>query len=688
MIQLQREELYDLPRTLSREWLETNGIGGYASSTAAGINTRRYHGLLVAATKPPLGRAILLAKLEEALIVNGQRFDLSANQYPGVIHPPGHRYQTGFRLDPFPVFTFEIAGLLIEKSLFMPHGENTVVIQYDFRLPDSKRQKTADERLSDLEASSFGLPPSSLLLRPLVAFRDYHSLARENGALDFRLATTETSLVIKPYEDLPALHFAHDDGEAELTGYWYRNFEYAAERERGFDFTEDLYSPFELRFDLRGRARVSLIVSTEARDIARADEYRRAEIERRSALVAGVSIEDEFKRALVAAADQFIVAWGEQKTIIAGYHWFSDWGRDTMIALPGLTLATGRFDDARRILAAFAHHVNRGMLPNRFPDLGEVPEYNTVDATLWHFEAARAYVSYTGDYDFIRGQLYDVLADIITWHLRGTRYGIRVDTDGLLAAGEEGAQLTWMDAKVGDRVVTPRAGKPVEIQALWYNALRSMEDFARRFQDEARADEYAALAAQARASFNELFWNEEAQCLYDVVDGNERDASLRPNQIFAVSLPHTMLTWERARRVIAIVERELLTPYGLRSLAPSDPRYRGRYEGDAQSRDSVYHQGTVWAWLLGPFITAYLRVCGESLPARAQATQWLEGLREHLGVAGLGQVSEIFDADAPHTPRGCIAQAWSVAEALRALTLVKGHSQLTFCKDTADCHAT
>jgi predicted glycogen debranching enzyme len=337
-----------------------------------------------------------------------------------------------------------------------------------------------------------------------------------------------------------------------------------------------------------------------------------------------------------------------------------------MIALPGLTLITGRADIAKSILLAFAQHVDRGMLPNRFPDAGEQPEYNTVDATLWFFEAVRALLHYTDDSEFVRANLYSALASIIDWHVRGTRYGIRVDDDGLLASGEPGVQLTWMDAKVGDWVVTPRHGKPVEIQALWYNALRIMEQLAHEFDDEADEERYSGMAARAHRSFNKLFWNEAAGCLYDVVNGDAREASIRPNQIFAASLPHSMLSREKAKRVVEVVERELLTPYGLRSLAPSDPQYRGRYEGGPSSRDGVYHQGTVWAWLMGPFITAYIKANRGTKKSRQQAAQWLTGFREHLSDAGLGQISEIFDGDPPHQPRGCMAQAWSVAELLRA----------------------
>jgi predicted glycogen debranching enzyme len=641
---------------LSREWLETNGLGGYASSTIAGLNTRRYHGLLVAATRPPVGRIVMLSKLEETLVIEGRGYDLSANQYGGVIHPQGYKYQTGFRLDPFPIFTHEVEGILFEKFVFMLQGENTTIIQYRLQIPGD-----ASTHVSDGDSQIF------LEVRPLVAFRDYHSLMHESPALNFDVQTNEALASVKPDGDLPALYFAHEAKELDRASFWYRHFEYGQERARGFDFTEDLFSPFALKFNLDGRRQVCLIASTERRDVGLADEYAEGERQRRQKIVESAKGADELTGALTAAAAQYIVERGEEKTVIAGYHWFSDWGRDTMIALPGLALVTRRFDVARSILSEFARHVDCGMLPNRFPDAGETPEYNTVDATLWYFEAIRALLAYTNDYEFVRANLYDVLTDIIEWHVRGTRYRIQVCEDGLLTAGETGVQLTWMDAKVGNWVVTPRHGKAVEIQALWYNALKVMEELAARFHDEANASRYAQMALRARASFNELFWNEEASALFDVIDGEARDASIRPNQIFAVSLTHSMLSRERARRVVETTERELLTPYGLRSLAPGDPQYRPRYEGDSLSRDGAYHQGTVWAWLMGPFITAYMKVHDKSAEAREQARAWLANFQAHLSEAGLGHISEIFDGDPPHTPNGCIAQAWSVAEVLRSL---------------------
>jgi predicted glycogen debranching enzyme len=650
MIRLDETICRNLDLASRREWLETNGIGGFASSTITGMNTRRYHGLLVAATRPPLGRMVLLSKIEETLVIGGRRVELASNRYPGVVHPQGHLHLKEFRRDPFPVFVYEAEGALLEKSVFMVHGENSTVIQYELRSPSGV------------------LPAGCVLeLRPLIAFRDYHSTTHENSALDRSLAIEEGSITVVPYQGLPQLHLAHTPGEVEATGDWYRNFECTIEQERGLDYREDLFNPFVLLLDLDDHPRPAVVASLEGRSADSVEIARAAEIQRRSEVAAAAPLKDAFVSELVEAADQFVVRRGAGSTVIAGYHWFSDWGRDTMITLPGLTLVTGRPDIARGILLEFAAHVDRGMLPNRFPDAGETPEYNTVDATLWYFEAIRALVAYTEDYDFVRTQLYSALADIIAWHERGTRYGIRVDCDGLLTAGEPGVQLTWMDAKVGDWVVTPRQGKPVEIQALWYNALRVMEDFAHRFDRYADCDHYRALADRARDAFPTLFWNAETGCLYDVVDGDHRDGSIRPNQIFAASLHHKMLPPEMAKYVVQAVEQRLLTPYGLRSLAPSDPKYRGRFEGDPFSRDSAYHQGTVWPWLLGPFITAYLEVNGRSHKARKQAEQWLRDLRHYLENEGLGQLPEVFDGDAPQRPGGCLGQAWSVAEILRAL---------------------
>jgi predicted glycogen debranching enzyme len=631
----------DFSEASSREWLETNGIGGFASSTVSGANSRRYHGLLVAAVQPPVGRAVLLSKFEEVLTIGGETFQLSANQYPSAVFPQGYKFLKNFRLDPFPIWTFEVAGIEIEKTIFMVHGENTAVISYKIK---SWRQESK----------------ITLEIKPLIAFRDYHHLGRER-VINHDLTIEENFVAMHPVTTLPTLYLNYSNSEVEETGDWYRNFEYEIERERGFDFHEDLFNPCALRFDLSQTGKVSLIASTEPKPISEATVLRQAEIARRKSLITGTA--DQFTKQLKLAADQFIVARGAEKTVIAGYHWFTDWGRDTMIALPGLTLATGRFDLAESILLEFGKHISQGMLPNRFPDGSDEPEYNTVDATLWYFEAIRAYAAATENHDFVKINFYEKLHEIIAWHIRGTRYGIKVDpSDGLLSAGERGVQLTWMDAKVGDWVVTPRTGKAVEIQALWYNALRTMENFAEKFGDETRKTNYQLFAEFAAANFESAFWNETEQCLYDVISGKEKDASVRPNQIFAVSLPYTMLSPEHAQKVVEKVRDELLTPVGLRSLSPNDERYVPVYTGSPLERDGSYHQGTVWGWLIGPYITAQQKVFGKQ-----DVAGLLKGFESHMSEAGLGTISEIFDGDAPHKPRGCIAQAWSVAEILRVL---------------------
>jgi predicted glycogen debranching enzyme len=637
----------DLESAVSREWLETNGLGGFACGTVAGANTRRYHGLLTAALNPPGGRMLLLSKIEETLVLNGQRIDLSTNEYAGAVHPRGYCYLDSFCLNPFPTFMFEAEGVRIEKSVFMAHGTNTVQVEY---------------KLIDCPAD---LQPE-LELRPLIAFRDYHSTTHENDALNATFASTPNLVRVQPYPGLPSLYFAHDAQTVQKEGYWYRNFLYRVERERGLDFLEDLFNPLVLRWTLGVNRNAVVIASTEACAVHTAQEIRKTELKRRADLVASAPGKDPLAEALAVAADQYLARRGEDWTVIAGYPWFTDWGRDTMISLPGLTLFTGKADIARSILRNFARHTDMGMLPNRFVDSGEITEFNTVDATLWFFESARAYAAVSGDYDFLRDELYPVLIQIIDFHVKGTRYNIKMADNGLLNAGAPGVQLTWMDAKVGDWVVTPRAGKPVEIQALWYNALKIMEDLAKRFGDEERRRRYSHMASLGMWTFNRLFWNKDRGCLYDVINGGPPDPTIRPNQIFAVSLHHSMLSPERARAVVQTVERELLTPVGLRSLSPSDPCYLGRYEGDQYHRDSAYHQGTVWPWLLGPFVTAYVRVNGGTPQARERALDLLHPLGEYLVGAGVGQIAEIFEGDSPHRTRGCFAQAWSVAEVLRA----------------------
>ncbi|MBX3291118.1 MAG: glycogen debranching enzyme family protein [Acidobacteria bacterium] len=654
MLRLGEKTFNQQEKAFSFEWLETNGIGGFASGTVAGALTRRYHGLLTAAAKPPLGRITMLSKFEETLWIGSDAFELSANRYPEKIHPQGYEFLKAFQLDPFPKWTYEVNGLRLVKSVFMVHGINSAVCRWQLETPD------ADARLE---------------LRPLVSFTDYHHLQRRDPNFDTTVNLSDGRMSICPYADMPELFLAHNADAATETGHWYFNIELDIERERGFDFHEDLYQPVALSFGLSEPAVV--IASTDADTAADyAEIYEKEELRRRKALQKRAGSDSPFTGQLVAAADQFIVKRGKGNTIIAGYPWFSDWGRDTMISLPGLTIATGRLDVARQILAEYARHISQGMIPNRFPDEGDTADYNTVDATLWYIEAVRAYAKASGDEAFVRDEVYEKLADIIAWHVRGTRHNIHVDTDGLLYAGGPGEQLTWMDAKIGDKVITPRTGKPVEIQALWYNALRTMADLAGLFGHDEDRPRFSAMADLAKLSFNGVFWNEAEQCLFDVVENGHRDASVRPNQLLAISLHYPILEEKHWQTVLEKAEKELLTPVGLRSLSPKDPQYIPFYKGSPFDRDSAYHQGTVWGWLIGPFVDAYRRVhtdsedVGNSEDIEKRIGHLLTGFKEHLKQAGIGQISEIFDAEPPHTPRGCPAQAWSVAEVLR-ITLSK-----------------
>ncbi len=663
-----RSECNDLRTSGNREWIVTNGIGGYACSTIAGMNTRRYHGLLVAATTPPVGRLVLLSKLEDALIIDGERVELSTNLYGGgVVHPSGYLHIESFSLDPFPVYTYSDSRFVLTKTIFMVQGSNTVVIEYALT--------------SHGDAQEIALE-----VRPLIAFRDYHATTHENGVVDGTLNETFGCVRVQPYPDLPALFLAHDADSVITDGHWYRNFEYAEEKARGLDFAEDLFCPLRFKTSLTGRKRLTLIASTEMLSATDAAAFRHAAVRRDTSLRYQHPCKGELSELITTlerAAEQYIVARPPLKTVIAGYPWFADWGRDTMIALPGLLLSTGQTEVARDILLAFKQSIDGGMLPNRFPEKGELPEYNTVDATLWFFEAIWQYLNCRTEaawreeaWHLIEADFYPALKNIADLHLSGTRYGIHADEDGFLWAGDDTTQLTWMDAKVGDTAITPRAGRPVEIQALWYNALRILEELGRQFRDTDAADRYSGVASSLHRRFESVFWNHDRQCLFDVVGGSWADAAIRPNQVIAISLRHGLLGRDRALDVLNVAERELLTPFGLRTLAPSDPNYRGRYEGDVWSRDSAYHQGTVWPWLAGPFFSAKLQFSDNPAEAAREARDWLERFSCHLSDAGLGQVSEIFDGDAPHLPRGCFAQAWSVAELLRLTKMVNKHLHL------------
>lgn len=657
MVDLGRATCCSLAVAAGREWLVTNGIGGFASGTIAGLATRRYHGFLVAALKPPLGRTLLVAKLEESAAYEGAEYLFSTDPWAdGTVSPQGYVHIERFRLEgTTPVWTFAFADARIEKRIWMQTGANTTFVQYSL-----------------VSASS----PLDLHLKALVNYRDYHGTTHA-GDWQMRVENVEHGLRIVAFEGAAPFYLLSASASEEPAHVWYRNFDLPAERERGLEDREDHLHAATFHALLREGESVTIVCTTEPSagldgpaayephltsqyDLLHRWSTARPELAR---------IAPPWVRQLVLTADQFIVKRPIQDepdacSVIAGYHWFGDWGRDTMVALPGLTLATGRPQLARSILRTFARFVDCGMLPNVFPDAGSKPEYNTADAVLWYFEALRQYFEATNDKELLR-ELFPVLAEIIEWHQRGTRFDICVDnSDGLLYAGQAGVQLTWMDAKVGDWVVTPRTGKPIEVNALWLNALMTMASFARAIGK--RTETYEFRAKCARASF-QRFWNESAKCCYDVIDGPEPcDSSLRPNQIFAVSLPESPLSSEQQRAVVDACARYLLTSYGLRSLAPGQADYQGRYAGGPRERDGAYHQGTVWGWLLGPFVLAHLRVYND--PVRA--VSFLEPFANHMRCYGLGTAGEIFDGDAPFAPRGCIAQAWTVGELLRAWTAV------------------
>lgn len=664
---------HDLSNAAEKEWLETNGIGGYASSTIIGANTRRYHGLLMAATRPPLGRTLLLSKLEEFLCINGEEFPLSTNIYPNTIYPEGHKNLSQFCLNPLPTFEYSVNGIDIKKTVFMVHGENTTVVLYQVNCSGER---------------PFAL---TLKVRVMVAFRDYHGLTHENQACkaDYKILTNG-GVRLQPYEKFLPMYLFHNAQTIDKASFWYKNMEYPRENERGLKSHEDHFSPFALHFDLNKGINCHVVAST--------NEYNKLDVyellEKETALrekedrglkleVSDSGLQPQFAaleppqgeiknitklcKSLLTVSDSFIVKReSDKKSIIAGYHWFGDWGRDTMISLPGLTLVQGRFEDAREILLSYAQYVSKGMIPNRFPDYGETPEYNTVDASLWYIQSVYQYLRFAKDFKTIRKDLYGVLKDIIEHYQKGTRYNIHMDSDGLIYAGITGVQLTWMDAKVGDWVVTPRIGKAVEINALWYNALKIMSFLAREMDLSNESKDYTILAENVSKSFNDAFWFDEGRYLYDFINGETKNTAIRPNQVFAVSLPYMMLSKKKQRNVVDIVKEHLLTPYGLRSLSPKDRDYIGCYRGNVYERDKAYHQGTVWAWLIGPYISAYVR----AYAGHKDTLKYIKGLflpfYEHLFDAGLGTVSEIFDGDSPHTPRGCISQAWSVAEILRA----------------------
>jgi predicted glycogen debranching enzyme len=506
-----------------------------------------------------------------------------------------------------------------------------------------------------------------LRVRPMLSGREYHSTHHENLGLDSKHAQDGQRVTWQPYHDVPAVHAFHTGGYHHEPD-WFRQVQFTVERQRGLDYTEDWWSPGEFAYQLHVGDDATLILSTEPDACFDVAALVRDERARRARLREVAPSGDPLARQLWRASEQYIAGRGAQQTVIAGYPWFTDWGRDTFISLPGLCLVTGRYGIAWQVIQSFSAHVSQGMVPNRFPDVGEEPEYNTIDASLWFIHAIDRYLVATNDDQRVEAVAWPAVKQILDWYRQGTRYGIRMDHDGLITGGVSGAQLTWMDVKVGDWVVTPRHGKPVEIQSLWMRALAIGEALALRFGQPAYAARCRQDRTKAVESFRQRFWHAEGGYLYDVIDGpNGNDASLRPNQLYALSLNDDLVSNEQAVSLLSIVEDHLLTPVGLRTLSPGDPRYRARHEGGAGERDAAYHQGTVWPYLLGPFVTAWIKVYGKSPAVVRRARAFLDGIGTHLEDACLGQVSEIFDAEALHTPRGCYAQAWSVAEPLRVL---------------------
>jgi predicted glycogen debranching enzyme len=650
---------------LNEEWLVTNGLGGYASGTVSGAITRRYHGLLIAALPNPLGRMMMLNGLSERLRLPGGRVVYTGAEELAGVPPQSTLPAAEFRLDAcLPVWRYEVDGFTLEKRLLLPYRQNTVHITY--------RLLAGNGRLR-------------LGLRPAIHFRSHDDLVNAGDERKYVVTVCDDEFEIASTKDLPTLRmlilgpsaaFTFDRKETE-------SVPFATERSRGYEWRGSLWSPGYFRSDLAAGDQITLLASTESWETVRALSPNEAfvqEMTRRASLLASAPKEAQTGTAaeLVLAADQFLITpvgrvedaararatGGEVRTVIAGYHWFTDWGRDTMISLEGLTLTTGRKNEAGWILRTFAYYVRDGLIPNMFPEGQKEGLYHTADATLWFFHAIHRYVELTGDHATLQFIL-PKLVDIIDHHIRGTRFGIGMDpADALLRQGAEGYQLTWMDAKVDDWVVTPRRGKAVEINALWYNALRLMEQWLRDAKDDARATDIAGTAARVRESFNRRFWYEEGGYLYDVVDAENGgdDPSCRPNQVMSFSLDYPILDESRWQPVMDVVTRRLLTPVGLRSLAPGSPDYKAKYYGDLRSRDAAYHQGTVWAWLIGPYVDAWLKLHPGNA---AEARQFLAGFIPHFNEQCIGSISEVFDAEAPYTPRGCIAQAWSVAEVLR-----------------------
>jgi len=664
-----RETLTCLDDVILKEWLVSNGLGGYSSSTVLGVNTRKYHGLLVAAIHPPKDRRVFLAKLDEDVLIGDSIYRLGANEFQNGFFPQGYSLLEEFSVSPFPSYVYSTGNVQVTKTIFMPYGKNVTVTVYSAVNNDE----------SDVTIRVF----------PIVNWRPFHQTT-ERSTVSWRIrqesSKTEVRVVFSSPES--ALLLRSTAGHYVVQERWVERLYLREEAARGESCFDDCFQPGFFEFSVGGgeKENFAIVAVADETMVDAADTLGGlpsslhglqslfdAEVKRYEDLLTGFYVSHKSIRVsdwlswLIVAADSFVVRGKgeEDRFIIAGYPWFESWGRDTFISVPGLLLVTGRFEDARKVFLSYARYCKDGLVPNFIPDQGEPASYNTADGTLWYVNAAFQYLKYTGDFDFVHDRLWSVLKEIFDNHVHGTSFGIRVDSDGLL---EHGPRLTWMDSTFEGKPVNPRAGKAVEVQALWYNSLRVLELLAGKFGENGFAGDAAAMAERAKRSFSDKFWNAEKCCLYDVVTHDGLDSSLRPNQIVACALDFTMLDRDKAERVVDTVERELLTPYGLRTLEQSDPRYVGVYAGARQSRDAAYHNGTVWPWLLGPFTTAYIKAKGITGSARGKALKnfLMPLFVKQVYEAGLGSLSEIFDGDSPHKPRGCMAQAWSVAEPLRA----------------------
>jgi len=652
------EKISSLPQkeALDLEWLETNGLGGYASSTILNCHTRKYHGLLVANLKEPPGRHVLLSKFEDSLCMKGKEFFLSCHQYPGDFFPHNWDIIKEFRLVPYLEFTYQIGEVCIRKSIMLVDGEDRVLIRYDVG----------------------NCPRGVLRLKPFLAYRGYHTLSKQNLFLHIKTYSIKNGFNIQPYDGMPPLYIQTSVKSQFLPSpVWYNNFEYSREKERGYEWREDLFQPGILEIPIK-RGSVVIVSSSlgisqgQLRRIWTAEETRRnREIGSSEVIINRFGEEDRsYLRNLIAAGQQFLIKTPSHRpAIIAGYHWFGEWGRDTLISLPGLTFCCGRPEEGINVLASLGEFARDGLLPNYLSADEKENTYNALDASLWYFWAVQQMFKYTGDSETIRKQMWPMMKRIIRQFMAGTLFDIHVSDNGLLHAGEDGACLTWMDAVVGGRPVIARCGYPVEINALWYNALCFAAELAKLFGED--ESPFSDLIPKIQRSFQDTFWIESEGYLGDFLSDGFLDHAVRPNQIFAVSLPFSPLSPSQRRQVVNKVEHLLLTPCGLRTLSSKDERYKGRYAGDAASRDRAYHQGTAWPWLLGHFGEAYLNVAEDKTAAKAFLLGYLRSfLSQHLTEAGIGCISEIFDGDPPHLPHGCISQAWSAAELIRLYSLL------------------